>query len=38
MAVKKDDIYTFGEMWNKISPEDVLNNNNINVQETEKER
>ena len=38
MAVKEDDIYTFGEMWNKIRPEDVLNDNNINVQRTEKER
>ena len=38
MAVKKDDIYTFVEMWNKIRPEDVLNDNNINVQGTEKER
>lgn len=38
MAVKKDDIYTFGEMWNKIRLEDVLNDNHINVQETEKER
>lgn len=28
----------FGEMWNKIRPEDVLNDNNINVQRTEKER
>lgn len=31
-------MYTFGEMWNKIRPEDVLNDNNINVQRTEKER
>ena len=38
MAVKEDDIYTFGKMWNKIRPEDVLNDNNINVQGTEKER
>ena len=30
--------HNFGEMWNKIRPEDVLNDNNINVQRTEKER
>ncbi len=28
----------YEEMWNKIRPEDVLNDNNINVQRTEKER
>lgn len=38
MAVKENDIYTFGKMWNKIRPEDVLNDNNINVQGTRKER
>lgn len=38
MAVKENDIYTFSKMWNKIRSEDVLNDNNINVQGTKKER